>query len=700
MEASSQDQVIAKIELAYELGDPTILLGSAEESLWLWSKDILSEPENGDTFGSHLMQLLADGFTHISNRPALQDFLSYVLSLSKNAFTYEHTAGLILRYSKEWDFGVARHFMDLFKAVYQTTRTSDEFVSYLALEGVTMLPILRGEKRLLPAALDLLLNEFPESPKDDYQQALLPIKALKLLGRYYDFSPDEQVASKIEELRLASNVWIRAEAYFDMGIVRLYQALQSENANTLQSQLEAARNYFDGATRLEENRTDAELLRDIIDCFVEMLMPGEPIRIADKARHAQAVLAERILVLSGTSYVEDESERLDLTRLVFYLERWSENLKEAERWWNVTTSINALAAVYAAVRATEIKKGLVGLASKAAADLVMLPYMQSKFLKVQEIAAKIQGALSSSWRELASPQEIEFYELVLQQIEHETLIIPKDSATANIQRLLAVAKKAPLSPVTHRFTAQVQNLLNSGIGPEQVILEALSAVLEQEQERERQFFSNPAQEIYQTILLELREKLDWPPQSINWEWLLFTLREVVHYYDLTDKLNVPDAKFLFAEEVGGLGKQATEEHLEKHFFERKLFTSSGVRLARQSTGLTPGRLDLSYQCPSGIIFPIEVKCEDANTTRENIHAKYIAQAQRYAAAQSRFGYLFVLDTTAKDPRLPLRPMIENVYLDTISLPHTTHNVYVMVVIFPANRVRPSDHTNMPKTTIG
>ncbi len=89
-------------------------------------------------------------------------------------------------------------------------------------------------------------------------------------------------------------------------------------------------------------------------------------------------------------------------------------------------------------------------------------------------------------------------------------------------------------------------------------------------------------------------------------------------------------------EVGGKGKDASEGHLEAHFYDimkfaEVLFPEWQGTLVRQPITGIPGRGDLAFLFPERVLFGLEVKCEPSDASPTSIQLKFLAQAQSYAA---------------------------------------------------------------------
>jgi hypothetical protein len=156
-------------------------------------------------------------------------------------------------------------------------------------------------------------------------------------------------------------------------------------------------------------------------------------------------------------------------------------------------------------------------------------------------------------------------------------------------------------------------------------------------------------------------------------------------------------QFLYAKEQKGLGQDANESHLEAFFYTYlKMAEASPTLLyrgqvSRQPSSNTPGRSDLLVRF-GRIGYVIEVKADSHDCQPPAVRNKYLAQAQAYAAGTQGVSFLFVLDTTPKQPTDSLPSALNYCYVDRRIVPNVVHQDSVIVFTFPANRYLPSTHS--------
>lgn len=687
MTTSQLEQAIEQADIQHEPGLVFSLLPELE--IWNDAPRLLASKNSGLAIA--LTRGIGAAFSLIKDKLSANTFLVNALDPELDSLLYGAAADVVVDYAANWDEMNARKFYNLLEDHYrgylQDPQVHDVFIARCALESAVMLAIHRNDNALLLSAQGLLVNRFPPLPIDPHEIDYVVIRAVQLLGRCYDCGPELPLARKINELTQVHNVATVVEARFNWGIVQLYKAFQSESAGEFRTALHEARQAFSASLNSSENRSDAELLLAVIDCYIEVLWTESPTRLPALIKHAESILIERTLLLGeDASFVEDAA-KFSLIHLLIQIKLWSEQLSAATQWPSILPPMDALSQVYAAVRTMETSSHVVSLARVATESLVMLPKLRSEFLRVQAMADKLTKVLTTpGWRETAPTKTVELYELALRLVQNPNVQSPKDEATAKLDAFLAVAEET--NPLIRR---EAEELRKTGKDEITILFQILERQFEQSSIL-NSLLSDAAARIHRHLLPDLSQVLRWSVGSYEWLALDYVVRLIAHYYVEVNQHNVPEAPFLFAEEAGGLGLRATERHLQDHFYD-KMHMSFAVKMDYEPNQVAPGRPDLAIRCPNNFVIPVEVKCENQDSSRASIQQKYVAQAQHYAAALSGVSFLFVLDIVPKDPAMPPRSNLDYCYLDSYPTPQTIHPVIVIVFVFPANRYQPSSHTN-------
>jgi len=691
--------MIQAIKRAEEKKNPGEIFVSLPENLiWSNARSIFDNPELSD-YGPTLLQSIDEAFTSMNERDAACDLLLHILTSTTDKLIYGSAQHAVLHHSNMLEKKFVRQVYSLFESSYQYHKDGgDIFIAQLSLEGAVLLPVFRAEHGLLHRAISLLIEDFPPIPEEPSNAAYLPVKAVKLLGRCYDCVPkDSAIIQKIQECVQCSNYAVSTEARFVSGIISLYEAFSASDESTFLSTLDDAARHFNAAAVSEEKRTDAELLAAITRCYILLLKSASSREIREVVSYAEEVLAERLLVFGGLDTTEANIVEFRLVQMLTYLARWAETLSASTRWTDLRPPLRVLADIYTAVREFDVSQPFFSKISKSTQAFVMLPYLHGRFVQIQEITSKIITIVSDmNWRELATPSEIAFYELILQMLQDTPS--PKEWAATELEKVRMAAEKD--DPALAEFISTFQQ---SGEDFSAGFVQLAWHYLQQERlafSTENPLSEGPAKEICERIIPYLRETLSWDVHSLRWKFLVYAVRLTILYlirvYRITPGEAAPeDVSFLFAEGIEGLngrGQKAVEKDLENHFYRNIYMSNLFGGIERQSKSIAPGIPDLNFRFPGDIVFPIEVKREFKDISRANIQERYMTQSQSYAAAIHGVGFLFILDLTPKPLQTPLRDVVDCCYVDHRPVPDSTRKDLVVVVLFPANRPRPSDHS--------
>jgi hypothetical protein len=700
MSTSELEQMKQAIYRADELHNPGAIFTFVEESLiWRYARAILDDQEWNFLLAPTLIQGINAIFSTISNQAAVYDLLLHALHFTDTPLNHLYQAAqhTILTHADVWNTKDARHLNRTFEGNYLSTlEEGDQFIAILSLEGAVMLSLLRREDDLVHRALSLLLGDFPPIPDDPGDPAYLPVKALKLLSRCHDYFPaDPTIRRKVEQCVGSVNYAVNTEAHFTLGIIALYDAFQASDRSIFLSALQEATAYFSTAARSEENRTDAELFAAIVGCYTLFLTASSPATIVDAVAQAEAILTERLWFFQGRDTPDTFNRELRFVQLLAHLAHWASVLREPTHWPELKPSLLLLADIYTAVRQAEVAHDFMGSVSDITRNYVMLPHLLGRFVQVQEITAKMSSLLSdNTWKEQVTPSQLAFCELVLQVVRDAPP--PKAQAATELEHIRVAAERE--DPSFARWLTAYQE---SSEDFSHAFMQLAWRYLERERTlfTEILFTEGPAMVIHKRIVPYLREKLRWDTESLEWQCLDYSIRIVIRYLirscrTTPNEASPADVSFLFAEGVRGLkglGNKAKEVHLENDFRTAVRMADLMGDVERQSISIAPGRPDLNFRF-GDITFPIEFKRELRDIGQAHIHESYIAQAQSYAAGSYGVSFLFILDLTPKTSGIPLRNMVEYCYVDHRPVPGSTQNDCVIVVIIPANRLRPSDHS--------
>jgi hypothetical protein len=704
LETDELELFIAALNEAVESEKAEKLFSTFSEPLiWRYTRIILNNDEYYSNISFLLLQAIYVSFQQFADKSSLYEILFYALQPTNDSLVYSVAQNIVVKYARDFDASTAKRLHNLFIHCYtDQVEDGDQYIAMRALEGFIMFPIYREDNRLLLKGLGFILTDFPLPPDDPNDAALLSVKALKLLGRCYDQQPNEEITKLIQKMINQENYAVKAEAKFNLGIVKLYDAFRANDENTFRAALSEASHNFEDASCTEEGRTDADLFSAFAKLYLNLSKPNTTAQISSLVREAINVFIERAHFFKDNLGKFDENVESSLIRIIIALEHFMNQLEIVHQHPNLSLPMKELAHIYASVRTWEELKGFFGSASRAGSNWIVLPKLRGKFVQVQEITSKLSTMLADPyWYANASQTEVEFCEFMLKEIHLEF----------DQKKTLIAARLEHFRVEAERDAPNLANLIikmkNSNLNYQEMMIEILQNYLSYIEEQNIINYqvgrnNGPVQEIHANLTSKLLDNLQWDKSEPKWKYLSDTLKLITNYfvslYQITTEEAKPeDVKFLFSTDSRGLGKDATEGHLESHFYLRHKLIETMLpnwygTIHRQEIANTPGRADLLFGFPGNIVYVVEVKCEGTNISQSNIQKKYIAQAQSYAAGTQQISILLVLDTTTKAKGIPLLDVREYCYIARIEIERAKYPNYVVVFIFPANRHLPSKHT--------
>lgn len=666
--------------------NPAIIFERIPESvIWRYAPQLIQDDKQIE-LGLLLMFGIEKSFSRINDKINLIRILNLALTPTVDSLIFDIAQRIILANAKTWERVTLREFYRVFENAYLLTRnTKSIFVTRLAIEARVILPMLSQDERQINSAIGFLLDEFPIVSVENYDLAEVVVKAIKLLRLSHEFLPDDSgIIDQIQSYVSSENSFIKSEACFSYGLVKLHSAFSVNNNTDFNNALEQASYYFEESSKVQENRADSELLQQVCKCFrlLNESATSKPSEVFQTIQKTRDLLFDRLVLMGGLNSTDTSSIEFNLVKLIVYLEEINNQLDSLSKLPDLTPKMKLLADLYKAISEFDTQENFIRVASQSVQKLILWPRFTSKFIEVQEIIAKLESKLfDQSWREKATSHEIRFYEIALYELKDNS---PNESAATRLQEFRVAAEL--MNP---KFGDIIKNLQAEDQPINEVVFQILREQFDEEEELYPIVPSIPAQEICKKILPDLRERLNWKTSDRRWEALSWTVQATSNFFHHIFKADKQeDTNFLFAENIGGLGNNAKESDLEKYFMHKM----EGIwPVERQPKNETPGRADLFFRWKHGVNFPIEVKVEKSNISPENIRKSYLSQPHLYATTTSQVSFLFVLDVILKDT--PAKFEADYWYIDSLEKnEETEHPIYTVVVIFPANKYRPSDYS--------
>lgn len=571
---------------------------------------------------------------------------------------------------------------------------SDTFLASVMLKALGFLALSSESARAQVVA-------FLHRLKPSHERYELLIAA-KLIGHLDALEPDAGLRSKLEAFAQADDLFVQAEATYQMALLHLGDALRTPDELGLRIHLQSAAGGFARAQALEEQRPDAALFTGLVSALLAFLnIATNPTEAAQELHTLQLQLdaAWRTVAIHDVGYASPLQRRLVswVIQVTAALQTAAAAATEWESW--LDRILVDLAQGYARIRADVTTLSEAGQVPRSVPDLADRVYAAS---------------LGPVLRRAVTLQRLARLRL------EETEARGESSVTRGLEALEAAARVAPqLEPPLHdpQLHAKFAELAASQGWSNQELWEKLTDALRwgRVDHFTQQLNLTPPlpfpyegllgglpdiDEVVRPVVLQAADILQsYPPE--RWHRLLEVLIGIVRFVqDARDLL----PGYMRSAEDGGSGRDAREEDLQ-HALWQSLRDRFGRIVDDERTPFGGGRVDLCVTFPEGQ-FPIEVKREFTDVSRDHVRQVYLFQADRYAATANRVTFLMVLDLRQHGPKkrrrndppadatLPpgLYTLAQSFYVEALPADEQVQGMQpnaVIVCLVPGNLPRPS-----------
>lgn len=527
--------------------------------------------------------------------------------------------------------------LDALTDAYRQHR-SDTFLAPVMLKALGLLALSSDSAR---AQVIAFLHRL--KPSHDRYELLA---AAKLIGHLDALEPDPALRSKLEAFAQADDPLVQAEVTHQMALLQLGDALRTPDESGLRVHLEAAAAGFARAQQLEEQRPDAALFTGLVGTLLAFLDVATNTAGAAQqldTLHRQLDAAWRTVAVHDVGYTSPLQRRL-------------------VSWVLRVTAALQTAAAAATDWASWLDRILVDLAQGYAhirADVTVLSEAGQVPRSVPDLADRVYAAsLGPVLRRAVTLERLA--RLRTEEIEARG----ESSVTRGLEALEGAARVAPhLEPPLHdpQFQAKFTELAAKQGWSSEELWEKFTDALRWggvDHFTQQLHLTPPLpfphtgplgglpdiDEVVRPVILQAANVLQSYPLE-RWNRLLEVLIGIVRFVqDARDLL--PD--YMRSAEDGGKGRDAKEEDLQ-HALWQSLRDRFGRVVEDERTPFGGGRVDLCVTFPEGQ-FPVEVKREFTNVSREHFRQVYLFQADRYAATANRVTFLIVLDLRQHGPQ--------------------------------------------------
>lgn len=616
------------------------------------------------------LEALAAEADHIASSPLMPEFLRMLLSLLAEPRHSKAAADLICHYVEgATDDFVWTEVVDLLDAAVLLPSTVKDrcFARFLAISGDRSLPSLArtaGLDGALRWAIDdrrkqlrLTLMLLDVQADDD---AAFLARAAKVTGVAYSHWREQELLESLLQLSMTDGA--SDEAAFELGMAKIADGLDAESSAVAATAFAEARNWFEQAAAIREQRPDARLY---VYCLETLISFSEG-TYADQLGALAESLAEQAFQLHAWHESPDappwlgarHAEAASWEMLALKLRGLAEHLNSAA-WWEPAAVIEQhLLTAYCAGRAI-LKRDRSG-----AVETMIRPRIEGSLVKERYQAQLLKTWLfhnaEGAWRVEAEDLTAKIDALM----SEESRARPAEAATGR-PTVAALLNKAQISQVVKDVIADAISVHSANMtAAEQTIIETcISAAWECSDYRH----NTPGKKLFNAVLM-------------------WTMRFLASRLDLT-KGNAPLIGYLFAQTDGSLPHEKT---LQTDYFNLMLSTCIGSEIEVSNVG--GGRADVRFSyAPERLV--VEIKREGKDASFENLGRLYSAQTTDYQNISIRLGFLLVLDQTK-------RPNLGTPHISTLVKPTKVQRDgepearLVIIVNVPGRRCSPSELTKL------
>lgn len=514
----------------------------------------------------------------------------------------------------------------------------DTFLAPVLLKALGLLALSSDSAR---AQVTAFLHRL--KPSHDRYELLT---AARLIGHLDALERDAGLRNKLETFAQADDLLVQAEATHQLALLHLGDALRTTDERGLLIHLQAAAAGFARAQQLEEQRPDAALLAGLVSALLAFLdVATNPAGAAEKLHvlHIQLDTTWRTVTVHDVGYASPLQRRLVswVLRVTAALRTAADAATDWESW--LDRILVDLAQGYARIRADVTALAEAGQVPRAVPDLADRVYAAS---------------LGPVLRRAVTLQRLSRLRLEESEARGES------GVTRGLEALEAAARAAPHlepPPQDPQIQAKFAELAAKHGWSSEVLWEKFTDALRHgsvDHFIQQLHLTTPlpfphegplgglldVDEVVRPVILQAAHVLQsYPPE--RWTRLLEVLVEIVRFVQ-DERERLPD--YMRSAEDGGKGRDAKEEDLQ-HALWQRLRDRFGRIVENERTPFGGGRVDLCVTFPDGQ-FPIEVKREFKNVSREHVREVYLFQADRYAATAHRVAFLMVLDLRHHGPR--------------------------------------------------
>ena len=623
-------------------------------------------------------------------------FLLAALGVAKSESTQRDVATALAQRGRVGDASVA----DSLAAAYRLARGN-------ASRGPALLAALALRAERDPVARSDLFGAVLRVTGADPRY--LVIRAAKIIGHFEGLGISTGARSKLSEWADANDLAVQGEARQQLALIALADALAESALESVQTALKDARLAFARAELNEELRHDARLFGALLDLLlVHLETPGDGPEYATPVRERAMVLMRLLDDPSERPWVGYASPIEGLVEHRLYhvaigFLRLADDVSAMAEWTNFDAALSELAATWqlmwgragrsddSPLPATVVRDAEHTVALPRLGSLLERAVGRQRIQRVVERHEHVHGAEHTISGELRTFHEAACRAEYARRNDGGRLTIDPDA-------LVRLAASSPAVAVQIAELVPGAEAVLRSAGFEAVITGLVPHAYPVPTDNPACYGNDPA--VDETARPLLATAGGWlGPSFPRSRWRRFEHLTVFFIKIARDLRSDLPGFVLRAEESRGKGQQASEDDLQEYIF-TALRREYGRSVHWEPTRIAGGRGDAGVFFPEGA-FPVEVKAEYRNITREHVRQAFLTQPDRYAADRDRIAYLLILDLRADNAQAQkaLYSLRESFWIDGLPTDPQISGAKpnaVVVGLFPGNQPKPSSTTTYSK----
>ncbi|MGN7286639.1 hypothetical protein ACTHP3_17100 [Shouchella rhizosphaerae] len=552
-------------------------------------------------------------------------------------------------------------------------KESNSFIRIMSIEILSFLTVTNQIRKssMIDMLLDIEKNDDP----------LVVITSLKYLSLFYD---DSEVLKKLEISKSSNDPDVSSEAYYRLGLIKIFNTSSCENEVDFYNKLCESGTLFKYSTSSTENRTDAEYFYHVTNYLKFILLDDEENFELTLKKLLNASFIRKAFTYNET-YLALEYKINDILLNMFELYKRTTVHKS---WLDYYKEFSKLAYYHSELLSVcmsenQFQNRLISSFKKNISDQVL----RNLYIKgFNQYELKINNIMST----YDDCDLIQFLSYVKEAIKEDE---SKKKDNGELTRISLKFKE--IIPEANPLDLLQTLKTKKDIESVENVLSLVAHYAEKKHDHNFEFLTGypVGDEIYNSLLESINLNLPtYDKEKLH--IFMKIMEQIIRYLILTIRSKRFDEyNFLYTEDHGGKGSNASERDLQDSLYKHFQYTSMAYGVEEEISNFSDGgRIDIVYKVKS-FTFPIELKKTKQEISSDSIRKKYLGQLHSYVYSYDQLGIFVLLDLNNKIE--PVNDVRDLVYLDKLEPLYNIKNKYpnyIVVVIIPGNKPLPSDRS--------